>query len=215
MLDATVRGGILIARSPVGRTGAWRHLGAQTRQKQANRKGGVPGAHPASSVSPAVRLLSPARLFRVLPSRPAEFAPGSLRGGAYWQPAVCVINLRPKPRLSTWILWHHGGNRGPPAAEALLPAARPLQPHGGPHAALVSEPGGIREGGRAPQAVWDLRRTRESCPGDTSAGDGLGRRAEGGVDRLAAGRGPGVVDQVWVDLPTRSGKRKTLLLKLK
>lgn len=51
MLDATVRGGILIARSPAGRTGAWRDLEAQTRQKQANRKGGVPWSWPSRELS--------------------------------------------------------------------------------------------------------------------------------------------------------------------
>lgn len=126
-------------------------------------------------------------------------------------------HLEPRVQLSTWTVWHHGGSRGPPAAEALLPAARPLQPYGGPHTALVSEPGGIQEGGREGSSSslvgrsrwgrsWDLRWTWEDCPNDTSAvGMAEGDWAEGGVGQLG---GVVVLETGWTCQRDRSRKRK-------
>lgn len=48
--DYTVGGGSLTSRSPVGRTGACKHLGTQTVQKRARRGGVVPGAGLAASL---------------------------------------------------------------------------------------------------------------------------------------------------------------------
>lgn len=145
--------GSLTSSSPVGRTGACGLLGTQTRRERAKRGCGVLGARLPTRLEiaecrspPPPRPLSSGSS----PQGSAEFALGPLKGGACWQPTGCVITWR-RELGSPRGLWYHGGSRGLPATEALLPAARPLQPHGGPHAVLVSEPGGIREGGRLKQ----------------------------------------------------------------
>ncbi|XP_003507562.4 tRNA (guanine-N(7)-)-methyltransferase [Cricetulus griseus] len=97
MLAWTVRGRSLTSVSPVGRTGACRHLGARTMQMRARRKGGVPGAGlPASSETSSALALP-----RPLPSGSTRqgsadfFVIVSLRGGACWRSAssTCARSL--------------------------------------------------------------------------------------------------------------------------
>lgn len=146
-----VIGGSLTSRSPVGRTGACGLLGTHTSQERAKGGRGALGARLR------VRLEIAARSFpRPLPSGSSPPPLSRICSWLFKRRGLLAAHglrhhLAPGARFSAWTVRHHGGCRGPPASEALLPAARPLQPHGGPYAALVSEPGGIGEGGHLKQ----------------------------------------------------------------
>lgn len=178
----------------------------QTNTDQAKRLGAGSGL-----AGPTADLRCGGALLRVLPcgllAPLTEFTLGSLRGG------VCPQRPDASSSRAVGLGLHvgsmeeggtgdHGGSRTSAAPEALLSATCSLQPHGGPHAALVSEQGKGKVGGRKSQ-----NSPEQHSPGERRAGT-VGMTQENRKRDVSFGGGLGGIWRSW-----RVGKGRGVFLK--